>query len=160
MAQLFKVTKNPVPLCCFVLPSTAFFTIRSHPVGHPLGFSCLGMLERGKGTSQTSDLGWIKKQNIEKNGLTCPGLGIGKRMRLGKSVEHLEVLKTGNKAESRGAPLEVCKSLAVMLSPKPMRVPAVTGEGELQGWMDEILKPSEKSVFISVLNGGLLKNFE
>lgn len=40
-----------------------------------------------------------------------------------------------------------------------MRVPAVTGEGELQGWMDEILKPSEK-VFISVLNGGLLKNFE
>lgn len=71
----------------------------------------------------------------------------------------MEVLKTGNKAESRGAPLEVCKSLAVMLRPKPMRVPAVTGEGELQGWMDEILKPSEK-VFISVLNGGLLKNFE
>ena len=60
----------------------------------------------------------------------CPGLVMGSRMKLGKLMEYLAVLSTGNKPESRcilgkRAPLEVCKSLAGMLSPKPFRVTGV-----------------------------------
>ena len=171
MVQSLKDTKNPVFLCCFVLPSTTFFTLRFHPVGHPLRFSCLKNGGAKKMNSLNVCWPWLAKETEHREEWTniCPGLGVGKRMQVGKSVEYLEVSKIWNKPESRcilgkGTLLEECKSLAVRVSPKPIWVPAVTGEGELQSvdgqvGEDQILN-LKKSVFIPTLNGGLLQNFE
>lgn len=129
VTQSYQEPSSTLLLCS---PSPSFFLYSFPPCTTPLKVFLLGNAET------SADLGWLKKHNIEKNGL-ARGLGVGKRMLLDKSVQYLEVLKTRHNPESRcllgkGAPLGACESLAVMLSLKAMRVPAVTGESEQQGW--------------------------